>query len=176
MCFLQPDPGRGPRADPGQPLLRHIGRLPDVEDVEREVLRGERQRPFGVAFTPVGEQAGRQARDEGAGPEQMVADVRIEEQHGEAAWSREHAGLTRRRFGRGQGLVQKAEQAPFQSRLVQFRAHTVHVSFELIQFAVFDLGEECLDHRLEARAGFRQVDNLAVVRRRGLLLDPANQV
>ena len=72
--------------------------------------------------------------------------------------------------------MQVAEQAPFQSRLVEFGAHAVHVGLELVEFAVLDLGEEGLDHRLEARAGFRQVDNLPVARGGGLLLDPADQV
>ena len=58
--------------------------------------------------------------------------------------------------------MQVAEQAPFQSRLVKFGAHAVHVGLELVQFAALDLGEERLDHRFEARAGFRQVDDLAV--------------
>ena len=69
-----------------------------------------------------------------------------------------------------------AEQAPFQSRLVEFGAHTVYVGLELVEFAVLNLGEEGFDYRLEACVGFRQVDDLPVARGGGLLFDPADQV
>ena len=72
--------------------------------------------------------------------------------------------------------MQVAEQSPFQSCLVKFSAHAVNVGLELIQFAALDFSEQRLDHRFEARASFRQVDDLAAVSGGSLLLDPADQM
>ena len=73
-------------------LLCDVGCLLDVEDVQREVVCGEGQRPVRVAFAPVGEQVSRQSRDEASGPQQVAADMRIQEQDGEPVRSGEDAG------------------------------------------------------------------------------------
>ena len=102
QLFVEHRDGRvlqfGAALDQHEPFLRHLGRLLDVEDVEGKVVRGEGQWPVRVAFAPVGEQVGGQSRDEAVRPQQVTADMRIEQQNGQPAGpARTRAGRVRAR-------------------------------------------------------------------------------